>query len=140
MGAMRFQKGYIKTKLICVLILVAFALLPSFADDSHTITIENDGGGSLKIFNAPGAASATPTYSQNVIDAGELVAQMAGWTPAEVDAVVAVMEAEQPDGCYTAYFRADGSFSKCDDGCSDCEVITVVGSSSGSASLSLKFE
>ncbi len=125
---------------ICFLVLVICLIAPAIADETHTITIENDGGGSLQIFNAPDAASATPSYSQVVIDAGELVAQMASWTTAEINAVVTTLENNLPDGCYTAYFRANGDFIKCDDACSDCETITVIGSSPGSASLMLQFE
>lgn len=59
-------------KLVIVFFSFLFFAPAILGDDAHHLTVINSGGGALQVFNAPGAASSTPSYSQVEIDAAGL--------------------------------------------------------------------
>ncbi len=117
--------------------IVVLRTVPALAA-THPISIVNTGGGALQVFNAEGPAANPPTFTQVEIDAAQVAADLAGWSVADKDALHDLMVSNQADKCYTACFRADRSFAKCDGECQDCEVITVHGNSGRSAAVDLQ--
>lgn len=122
---------------VAILVIMTAMTSSVLAEDHRTLSITNTGGGALQVYNLPGAASENPTYSQTAIDAAELAGNLANWTTTDIDSMVSKLIEVQIEGCYTAFFRANGEFAKCDDDCRDCEVVNVVGTSTGVAAVTL---
>ena len=97
-------------------------------------------GGQIVIENIPGAIPSPMTFSQTVIDAGQTVGGLAGWSTSDKSALASLMANGTTDGCHRLYKTVNPPIEyECIGACFDCETITVVGgTSTGKAVLTLQ--
>lgn len=125
------------TASVLVTLATVLAFGAAFATDVHHIKVKTSGGGRAMVVNSSGALPSPVSFTQVEKDAAALAGSQANWTSTEINLAIAAM-AGSGDECLTLYRQVMPPYEyDCFGACSDCSGITVVGSSTGKATVLL---